>query len=124
MKKILFVFGILSFGIVNGQQPLPADIEKLLKEKGKHHFFLKDGSQYKILLPDSAAINKPKPSALSHILPNGDKVYLLSQDNMPCIVPGTTQPLIPNLSLQVLPYYQNKDWRMPNVVVPHSIIVK
>lgn len=26
---------------------------------------------------------------LSHVLPNGNKVYILPQDNMPCIVPDT-----------------------------------
>ncbi len=36
-------------------------------------------------------------AVLSHTLPNGNKVYLLPQDNMPCIMPDMQQlPGIPN----------------------------
>ncbi len=61
-------------------------------------------------------------SQFSFTLPNSDKVYLLSQDHMPCIVPdmsrynynmpvykGKTEGTIPNISppLQIIPKEKN-----------------
>ena len=68
--------------------------------------------------PVSVEFSKSKPQAkLSHVLPNGNKVYILPQDNMPCIVP--------NMSYYnyTMPIYKGKTLgRIPNVS-PHEQII-
>lgn len=48
---------------------------------------------------------------LSHTLPNGNKVYALPQDNMPCVVPNTSVANMPT----VAPPLRGE---MPNPSVP------
>ena len=52
---------------------------------------------------------------LSHTLANGSKIYLLPQDNMPCIVPDTQQFSMPVAKSEL-------NGSMPNAVIPQQII--
>ena len=65
---------------------------------------------------------------ISHILPNGDKVYTLSQDNMPCIVPDMRQFNMPNSSdpdkyFESLIFRNDSPGAIPNAVRPYRLIV-
>lgn len=62
----------------------------------------------------SASLN-PQAS-YSHSLPNGNTVYRLPQDNMPCVVPATTS------NMPVIK--KDNNGMMPNLTVPGTIIPK
>src|SRR5256885_4873182 len=88
MKKV-FTFILLAAGLHTlGQQKIGISRDQIRKE-----------SFQKLLQKDSLARAKKAnyffslmPHAkLSHVLSNGSKIYLLSQDNMSCIVPDMSQ---------------------------------
>jgi hypothetical protein len=126
MKKIFLFFGIATISSASAQQKDVFDvnrhIQQLLKNKtaGKSialaeidNFFLK-GSH-------TSGVN------LSYVLPNGDKVYLLLQDNMPCVVTGTPQNNMPNISnpnkyFESLTFKNNTPGSIPNAVKPFRLI--
>ncbi len=61
----------------------------------------------------SMGTNEPFPLAkFSHTLPNGNKIYLLPQDNMPCVVPGMEEFNMPVVKAEILPY------NIPNPAYP------
>ena len=64
---------------------------------------------------------------LSYTLHNGSKVYLLPQDNMPCIVPDMNQRNMPNISnpdeyFRSLALENQVPGKIPNAVTPYKII--
>jgi hypothetical protein len=99
MKKVFLLLGIASFSAASAQQKDVFDIQQHLDK------MFKDKKIPEIVI---SPLNKPTPVSyswpfpnnqkLSIILPNGDKVYILSQDNMPCVVPDMTQFNMPNVS--------------------------
>ena len=129
MKKIFLLFGIAAFSSASAQQKNVFDIQKHLDKMVKEKKI--PGRVFK-------PFNKPEPltnywysqinQKLIHILPNWDKIYLLSQDNMPCVVPGYTQNIMPNIS-DPDKYFESPLFRndspnaIPNLVKPYRIII-
>jgi hypothetical protein len=66
---------------------------KILQEKINADIFRKlldNNNAYSYRFPNT--LQSPSPlGTLSHVLPNGNKVYMLPQDHMPCIVPDMSQ---------------------------------
>lgn len=91
MKKILLIIGILFFSFASAQQNDLFDLQKHIQGKIKE-------SKIKALVPNQP-IEYPqiKPSS-SYILPNGNKVVILPEDNMPCVEPDMSQFNMPNLA--------------------------
>jgi len=126
MKMIFLLLGVAGFTAASAQDKDLFDIQKHLQKK--------QGENNKIL----EKRNFPKPPSKiapftrlrarhSHILPNGDKLMLLTQDNMPCIVPDMKQFLMPNISnpedyFRSLPLITKRPGSIPNAIDPHRII--
>ena len=130
MKKIFLLFGIAAFCSASAQQKDVFDIQKHLNQLVKDKKF--PGAVFKPFNKTRPLINYygyPLYSQnLSHILPNGDKVYTLSQDNMPCIVPDMKQfnnmPDIsnPNEYFELLQFRNHVPGTIPNAVRPYRLI--
>ena len=105
MKKILLIAGIISFSFAYSQSNDLFDIQKFLEkksEKEKKADFEKifpklyftppgvPGNVESYRFPNT--FQSPSPlGKLSHVLSNGNKIYILPQDHMPCVVPDMTQ---------------------------------
>jgi hypothetical protein len=131
MKKILLAGGLFSFISAIGQQDDFFDIENHLEKKSGEKRY----RSFNRLYPDRPnnpifqSLNRSSQSmaTLSHILPNGDKVYLLPMGGMPCIVPDMKQfnmPLAGNKGdyLQSLPGKAPQAGRIPNAITPYRMI--
>jgi hypothetical protein len=105
MKKILLIAGIISFSYAYSQNNDFFDIQKYLEKKSENEkkadfeklfpklYFTPPGVPGNIepfRFPNT--FQSPSPlGTLSHVLSNGNKVYLLPQDHMPCVVPDMSQ---------------------------------
>jgi hypothetical protein len=96
MKKLSILLALTGFSVVaSAQQGDFFDIQKHLQKKRKEDkpaykpFLIKPSFQNQLNLFQSGKVNNQRE--FSHILPNGDKVYILSQDNMPCVIPDMSQ---------------------------------
>lgn len=108
MKRILIPLLVFCTAISYAQIPETYPGSKKLIEKNNWRYDLniqnKKDSVIKHLLKKrngqsnaNLSYTFPNPTAkLSHTLSNGNKVYLLPQDNMPCIVPNMSQFNMPN----------------------------
>ena len=89
MKKIFLSLVITGFAsTVSAQQNSFLDLQ-LQKRKKETVTTVKPLSQNSIFqkkLSDFRSAPTVNQGTLSHVLPDGDKVYSLPQDNMPCIV--------------------------------------
>jgi hypothetical protein len=127
MKKVFLLFGVAAFSSASAQQKDLFDVnrhiqgllnynkitEKSITPLEINTYFL-NGSQ-------TPGVN------LFSILPNGAKVYLLPQDNMPCVLPGITQNNMPNISnpdkyFEALALTNNTPGSIPNAVKPYKLI--
>ena len=92
MKKIFLVLGLSGFCSAAFSQPEEFfNAQKHLQKKTKQG--KKTGNKpvirnFSLPLQKYGAISKP---ALSHILPNGVRVFILPADNMPCVSPDMTR---------------------------------
>ena len=100
MKSIFLLFAVATFSFASAQtdtfwvKPIPPKVK-----------------DYSSKLPQTYLVNPPQNlisnSRLLNALPNGNKVYALPQDNMPCIVPDmsqyTTPVLKPDVPLYTIP---------------------
>ena len=129
MKKVFLLFGIAAFSSASAQQKQVFDINKhlqdLLDKKNTSQLIVKPSGSNKYFVAGSS-----QPGfKLSAILPDGDKVYLLPPDNMPCIVPDmkqfTAMPDIsnPNEYFETLPFRNHLPGAIPNAVEPYRLIV-
>lgn len=90
MKKVFLLFGIAAFSSASAQQNDLFNIQKHLQKKQTEEKKIDEKIKFvlplfkKTILYNSYTNNNP---TLSYILPNGDKVITLVQDNMPCVVP-------------------------------------
>jgi hypothetical protein len=128
MKKIFLLFGIAAVSSASAQQKDVFDmnrhIQGVLKNKNS------SGTGGKIFEADNIYRNKLSQSQpkLSHILPIGDKVYILSRDNMPCVVPDMGQfTSMPNISnpkeyFSSPLFKNNTPGSMPNALQPYRLI--
>mgnify|MGYP003541660680 CR=1 FL=1 len=132
MKKlsVILIFTGISFA-ASAQQNDFFDIQKYLQKKRKETkpaikpLFVKPSIQNQFVFQ---ADNVNSHGKFSLTLSNGDKVYLLPQDNMPCITPGISQYNTRNLSglnkynsIPVFP--DNTPGSIPNAVIPKRIII-
>ncbi|MET0395077.1 MAG: hypothetical protein ABW019_18165, partial [Chitinophagaceae bacterium] len=102
MKKITLIIGLLGCYAASAQESdFFNDQLKLRRQKEKQPY------TYQLPAPqDNPAIAPPAlfqhepgviaPGRFLLQLPNGNKVYALSQDNMPCIVPEMNRQVMPN----------------------------
>jgi hypothetical protein len=131
MKKITLFLTITGFTVTaSAQQNDFFDVQKYLQKKRKETkqvikpLLTKPSLQNQFTFIQSVNPNNQKK--LSHTLSNGDKVYLLSQDNMPCIIPDISKlnfTDISNLTMFpntfILP--DNQPGSIPNVANPGRI---
>jgi hypothetical protein len=128
MKRVFLLFGIAAFSSASAQQKDVFDINRHIQELlNKNNTALKSSGPAEI---NTYFLNGPHQSnvTLSHVLPNGDKVYLLPQDKMPCVVPGITLNNMPNISdpdeyFEALAFKNNTPGIIPNAVKPYRIII-
>ncbi|MDP4265551.1 MAG: hypothetical protein Q8941_23705 [Bacteroidota bacterium] len=106
MKKIFFIISIfiLSFSFASAQ------------DNGKPYFrIVPRKSETNVF--DVSPVNPPPQVAplmkLEYTLSNGNKVYELPQDNMPCLVPNMSSYNMPVLKPDMLQF------NMPNAAVPY-----
>lgn len=129
MKKVFLLFGMAAFYSASAQQKGVFDIQRHLDNLKKDKKI--PGVGNKPFDKTTLVINYGFPlysQKLSHVLSNGDRVYILSQDNMPCVVPGIPQNNIPNIS-NPNAYFQSPLFKndspgsIPNAVKPYRLIV-
>ena len=133
MKKLplLLALSCLTLG-ASAQQKDFFDVQKYLQKKSKEKtpvakplvHFEPSLQNFQTSLPQ-LMISQNK---LSHILANGDKVYLLLQDNMPCITTEINRFDIGNVYKEhtiTTPFtvYNNLPGSMPNVSVPYRVFI-
>jgi hypothetical protein len=128
MKKVFLLFGIAAFSPASAQQKNVFDINRHIQEVLRNKS--SSGTIPKTFKTDKTFIaglihSQPKQS---YTLPNGDKVHVLSGDNMPCVIPEmmqfTTMPNIsnPNEYFETLFYKQYLPGSIPNAVKPYRLI--
>src|SRR5579885_1400331 len=97
MKKIFLITGLAAFSIASAQQKDLFDIQKYLQKKQAKEKLQKMMDRFipsnpSNLPPPAIHLSSYPPQAkLSQTLSNGNKVYLLPMDNMPCIVPAKNE---------------------------------
>jgi hypothetical protein len=135
MKKIVLFFTVTGFTIAaSAQQNDFFDIQKYLQKKRKENNpIIKNPLLTKPSVPNTFTLfkldNPTNQRKFSHTLSNGDKVYLLSQDNMACIIPDMKQFNMPNISAKHYTFNTSllrKDapGTIPNVASPGEIVTK
>ena len=121
MRNVFLIFGIAAFSAASAQQKDLFDIQKHLLKKqaqGKrtteHNIFL--------TLPEISSVQIHQQ--LFYSLANGDKVFQLPTDNMPCVIPDMSRfQTMPNPIL-IIPFNLNSYPRrmqpglIPNVSSP------
>lgn len=113
MKKI-FVFLLVAGIFIK----TPAQQPGSNADKNKFRNTIPQDSSNKLLEKATYSPSLFKQSN-SYLLPDGDKVILLSQDNMPCVVPNM---LMYNYNM---PVYKGKIMgTIPNILPPGQIIPK
>lgn len=129
MKKVFLLFGMAAFSSASAQQKDVFDIQKHLDKRAKDK--KNSGTIFRPTIKSNFHLHhrlRPQVWELSHILSNGDKVYALSRDNMPCVVPDmrqfTNMPNIsnPNEYFESLLFRQHIPGTIPNAVRPYRLI--
>ena len=133
MKRVSLLLALTSFAVAaSSQQKDFFDIQKHLQKRRKENkpvtnpLLTKPSLQNKFTFLQP--VNPNNQGKLSHTLSNGDKAYLLSQDNMPCIIPDMSNlnfTGISNLTIYpnafILP--DNQPGSIPNIANPGRIII-
>lgn len=128
MKTIFLLFGLFGCYGVSAQQKDLFDIEKHLHKKSiqkkgtKHRLLQRDNFNNYKSVPEKNPANKSYTGVLSYTLPNGDKLYSLPTDNMPCVVPDMNQyNIMPNAGTSTIVILQNRPGIIPNPAKPFKI---
>jgi hypothetical protein len=130
MKKVFLLFGIAAFGSASAQQKDAFDFNGRFKE-----LIYKKGDSVFVINPSAIIMNTNTGSAgqgynFSYTLNNGDKVFVLNVDNMPCVVPDMNQfKVMPNIARPDENFMaqigkQNLSGKIPNPAPPFMIIPK
>ena len=106
MKKILLVAGIASFSVAAAQNDRFPKVQ-VIPPKPKNN--ISSLPKFYSVTPKASLIDNAK---LLNTLPNGNKVYALPQDNMPCVVPDVSQFNMP----VVVP--ESEAYTIPNPAYP------
>ena len=134
MKRMIIPLLVFCTAISHAQIPETYTRIKKLIEKNNWSYDLniqnknKKDSVIKQLLKNrigqsNADLSNPflNPTAkLSHTLGNGNKVYLLPQDNMPCMVPNMTQFNMPNAGRNLRANGMPPGISPPNKIIPEE----
>lgn len=116
MKKILLIASIFSFGFAAAQEPYVIDADKFLQNHKQVSPFKQDANpDLQTLLKDYYSRMKSVAQPKFYTLPNGNRVYTLPQDNMPCIVSYSGNYNMPNPAPHDLPRV------MPNPAIPFRL---
>lgn len=120
MKKIIFTtVGVLSFSLALAQTDDFFDIQKHLEKKNKKPVTFPPRPIIKSLKAQySTFFFVQALTKLSHVLSNGNKVYLLPQGNMPCMVPDMHQFNMPVIFNDSLPTTMPNVWLKPYRIIP------
>ena len=131
MKKITLFLTVTCFAVAaSAQQNDFFDIQKHLQKKRKENMpvinplLVKPLFQNQVNLFHSVNVNNQRN--FSHTLSNGDKVYLLAQDNMPCIIPDMREFMRPyTTGLIKNPAFSpnNNIGKIPNAAIPQRTII-
>lgn len=132
MKKIFLIAGLAAFSFASAQQNNVFDIQKHLQKKQTEERLQKLKEQFIPANPSPPTIHLslyPPQAKLSQTLPNGNKVYLLPMDNMPCIAPeknlcadNMTQPPKKFDLFNKQQNYKQQPGAIPNPAYPWKII--
>ena len=95
MKKILFVIAIACFSSASAQSTDTFWVKPILPPN--KNLSLNNSPKAYMVTPQQLIDN----SKLLHALTNGNKVYALPLDNMPCIVPDMLQYNMPGLKTDI-----------------------
>jgi len=115
MKSLLFVLLVVCFINLPAQQPY-YDFKKYLEKKKQPLIVDKNVSKLNPFVFNQSLINlknviQPQ-GKLSQTLSNGNKVYILPNDNMICIVPNMQEFNMPNPGRK-MPIIGMPPYRMP-----------
>lgn len=131
MKKIFTIANILAFSFASAQQNDVFDIQKHLQQKIKDEISQKQKEQLLSILRPKISFKTfsiPAPQAKFLMsLSNGNKVYALPPDNMPCIVPDMSQfnkadLAGPDLKQKSFLLNRNLPGKIPNPATPFKFI--
>ena len=129
MKKLTILVAIITglSAVASAQQDGFFDVQKYLKKIHKEN---KKPQKLTLIKPSFKNLYNNLDFPLFYIgkfsftLPNGDKVYTLGQDNMPCIVPDTKQFYCMHDLFnyrqysQTIPFPNNAPGSIPNPALP------
>ena len=108
MKKTFLIFGLVAGITAAGQQKDMVDISGLVQQRIDAMMKQKsvDGLSFK-QFPQHNPLNKDFKGVLSYQHSNGDLVFRLPADHMPCVKPGNMQiynmPVIRNNKVLIQP---------------------
>jgi molybdopterin converting factor small subunit len=127
MKKVFLLFGISAFSAASAQQNDVFDVNKHVQDFLKKKNGIQKNNTPSLFDNFYTNGNTESPAKLSYTLSNGDKVYILPVDNMPCVVPGYSQNNMPNISDPNIYYNSplfknNTPGTIPNAVKPYRLI--
>lgn len=106
MKLILLSVSVSLFGIASAQDTKPPMLKKVNPYTNKNAVPSKPSIQ-------NTPVYNAKPLL---VLPNGNRVVALPQDNMPCIVPNMNQFSMPNTAPPLYPQKQKGPGTIPNPI--------
>jgi hypothetical protein len=117
MKGRFLSIGLLAATLSSGQQKETVKVDELIRYRFDTSMKKQwtSGIFHKQLQRATHPENKELTGQLSYMLPDGDQVYRLPTDQMPCIKPGHqqvyTMPVLPNPKEQLQP---GKTGNIPN----------
>jgi len=106
MKKLFLIMGIAGFTFAAAQDNGVPRI-KVIPPKPKNN--ISTTPKTYLVTPPAQLLADAK---LLNTLPNGNKVYALPQDNMPCVVPGMSQFNMPTVKPDI------PEYTIPNPAYP------
>ena len=131
MKKIFLLLGITSCYAAASQQKDVFDINRHIQELQRKNIPLQGKIKSPVPEIKYFSLNNIFTAPVgkySHSLSNGDKVYTLTIDNMPCVVPGITNNIMPNISypenyFESPLFKNNTPGSIPNAVKSYRLII-
>jgi hypothetical protein len=118
MKASITIAALLIAGMVSAQTD--DNYSDLLKRHKNPEVKILGKDQFDALQKFNYLNQNDQTAKLLSVLPNGNRVYSLPQDNMPCIVPQMDQFLMPNAGDKVseTPGYGAIPNPAPKIIIP------
>lgn len=116
MKSICLAIGLIAASGVAAQQPELADLNKLIRQRIEKSQQQESAGKFSLPVhPNSLVAPKELTGKLEFTLSNGDQVFRLPTDQMPCVKLGNQQnyfmPMLPNPKELIQP---GKTGNIPN----------